>query len=303
MRPVLFIVGLVALYAQSITSHPTLLPLPFLTNDVDDAGLLSADLGLDPPNQFFTPVVGTADDPQPGALFPALDTDTSSSPSSSDNAEEALLSSQQVALDDEVGSLSASSPPLLLDNSQESRDPAGCDTGLKGKRETTGGAAGTSTYCPALYPSTNLIPPSAPAPAASAQKKNPEGQQQDEEKEEEEEEQHQGQEPQTNANAKPREPGSRGDLRLNPSDEPAHNPFGEKNKEPQCPPHYRYTVCGSIKFEHSTGASPLTVYDADLVINFGFGYGTVIRPGKLEKKYPTPPPPPPPPFFFFFFLN
>lgn len=234
------IVGLVALYAQSITSHPT---LPFSN---DDAGLSSADLVLDPANQFST--VGSTTNPPPGELFPAPDA------SSSEDAETPL--SQEVALndDDDDVSSSALAPPAPMD-SQESLDP-GCDKGSKGKRDTGGGGAGKS--CPAIFP-TNLSPPPA------AQKKNPEGQQQEQ------------QEP-TNAN--PREPGSTGDLQFTPSDEPVRSPFGEKDKEPQCPPHYRYTVCGIIQMRYSTGASPLTVYDADPVINSGFGYGMVVRPGK-----------------------
>lgn len=221
------IVGL-ALYAQTITSLPTL-------SSSNDAGL-SANLGLDP-NQFST--VGT----DPGALFPNLDA------SSSDDAE-ALLS-QQLALN--VGSLA--SAPLA---SQDYIDP-GCDKAPKGKRDT----GGAETSCPAYF--TNPSPPGA---AQEAPQKNTEGQQQ------------QNPAPQEPTNATPKKPGSRGDLRLTPSDGPVSNPFGEKDKDPQCPRQYKYTICGITEPRYSTLAAPITIYDADLVINSGFGFGMVVRPGK-----------------------
>lgn len=224
------IVGL-ALYAETITSLPT---LPS-SSDAE----LSAQLGLDL-NQFST--VGT----NTGALFPSLDT------SSSDDAE-ALLS-QQLALN--VGSLD-SAPPLA---SQNYVDP-GCDKGPKGKRDT----GGADTFCPAYFTNPN------PTPSGAAQErpqKNPEGQQQQNPPA-----------PQKPNNATPRKPGSRGDLQLTPSDL-IQNPFGEKDKDPQCPRQYKYTVCGMTEPRYSTLAAPLTIYDADLVINSGFGFGMVVRPGK-----------------------
>lgn len=216
----------------------------------NDAGL-SAHLGLDP-NQFSTV------DTDPGALFPSLD-------ASSSNEAEALLS-QQLALN--VGS-SASAPPLA---SQDYLDP-GCDKApksKKGKRDT----GGADTLCPA-YP-TNPSPSGA---AQEAPQKNPE---------EEQQQQQQNSAPQEPTNATPREPGSRGDLRLTPSDEPVRNPFGEKDKGPQCPRQYKYTVCGITEHRYINLVASLTIYDADLVINSGFGFGMVVRPGK-KKKSPPPP--------------
>lgn len=195
----------------------------------------------------------------PGALFPSLDT------SSSDDAE-ALLS-QQLTLN--VGSLDSASPLA----SQDYVDP-GCDKGPKGKRDT----GGVDTSCPAYF--TNPSPSGA---AQEAPQKNPEGQQQ------------QNSAPQQPTNATPRKPGSRGDLRLTPSDL-IQNPFGEKDKDPQCPRQYKYTVCGMTEPRYSTLSALLTIYDADLVINSGFGFGMVVRPGKkflfsvldLKKSLPLP---------------
>lgn len=230
------VVGL-ALYAQTITSLPTL-------PSSNDAGL-SAHLDLDA-NQFST--VGT--DPG-GALFPSLDE------SSSDDAE--TLLSQQLALN--VGS-SASTPPALA--SQNYPYLPGCDKAPKGKRDT--GGAETS-FCPA-YP-TNFSPSGA---AQEAPQKNPEGQQR----------QQQNSAPQEPTNAKPRKPGTRGNLRLTPSDEPVRNPFGEKNKDRQCPRQYKYTVCGISELRYLNLVASLTIHDADLVINSGFGFGMVVRSGKKK---------------------
>ncbi len=186
----------------------------------------------------------------PGALFPSLDA------SSSDDTE-ALLS-QQLALN--VGS-SSSAPPTA---SQDYLNP-GCDNAPKGKRDT--GEADTS--CPASF--TNPSPPGA---AQKAPPKNTEGQQQ------------QNPAPQEPTNATPKKPGSRGDLRLTPSDL-IQNPFGEKDKDPQCPRQYKYTVCGMTEPRYNNLAAPLTIYDADLVINSGFGFGMVVRPGKKNSFFPV----------------
>lgn len=218
------VVGL-ALFAQTITSLPTLL-------SSNDAGL-SSDLGLDP---YQLSTVST----DPGASS-NLDAPPS------DNSE--FLLSQPLALN--VDS-SASAPPAA---SQDHVDP-GCDKTPKDKRDT----GGAEQSCPAVF--TN---PSAGTAQEASPKKTPEGQQQA---------------PQGPTNQKPIEPGSRGDLRLTPSEEPVLNPFGEKDKEPQCPAPYRYTVCGVADTRFDAWEALYTVHDADLVINSGFGYGMVVRPGK-----------------------
>ena len=179
----------------------------------------------------------------PGASLSSLDAPPS------DDAE-ALLS-QQLALN--VGS-SASTPSA----SQDHVDPE-CDKAPKGKRDT----GGADTSCPAYF--TNPKPPGA---AQEAPKKTPEGQQQQ-----------QNSPPHGPINVKPLKPDSRGDLRLTPS-EPVHNPFGEQDKVPQCPGQYKYTVCGIADPRYDSWQSLFTIRDADLVINFGFGYGMVVRPGK-----------------------
>lgn len=188
--------------------------------------------------------------------LPTLDTDPGSSFSSldappSDDAE-ALLS-QQLALN--VGS-SASTPPL---SSQDHVDP-GCDKAPKGKRDT----GGADTYCPAY-----LTKPTPPGAAHETPKKSPEEQQQQ-----------QNSAPQGPINVTPVKPGNRGDLRLTPSDEPVRNPFGEQDKDPQCPEQYKYTVCGVADSRYDAWESLYTVHDVDLVINSGFGYGMVVHPGK-----------------------
>ena len=164
----------------------------------------------------------------------------------SDNSE--FLLSQQLALN--VDS-SASAPPAAI---QGHVDP-GCDKTPKGKRDT----GGADKSCPADF--TN---PSAGTAQEASPKKTPEGQQQD---------------PQRPTNVRPVEPGSRGDLRLTPSEEPVPNPFGEKGREPQCPSPYRYTVCGTAETRFDAWEALYTVQDADLVINSGFGYGMVVRQG------------------------
>lgn len=249
-------VGLIALLAQTATSLPT---LP--SSDDTTTGLLSADLGLlDPANQLST--FGT----DPVASFSSLDT----TPPPSDDAEEALPQSKHLALN--VGVSSASTPPASV-----SQDPIvvvdpGCEKApTKGKRDTGGGAAAADTSCPAPY----LTNPGA---AQDAPKKSQEGQEQNSA-------------PQGPIiKVKPIEPGSRGDLRLTPSDEVPRNPFGEKDKDPQCPKQYKYTICGLADPRYDAWASLFTVHDADLVINSGFGYGMLVRPGK-EKIL----------FFWFFF--
>lgn len=237
------VVGL-ALFAQTITSLPTL-------PSSDDTGL-SVDLGLDP-NQLST--LGT----DPGASFSSLDAPPS------DDAE-ALLS-QQLALN--VGSSASTPPPANEDHV----DP-GCDKAPKGKRDT----GGADTSCPAFF-----TKPTPPGAAQETPKKSPEGQQQQ-----------QNSAPQGPIKLTPIKPGNRGDLRLTPSDEPVRNPFGEQDKDPQCPEQYKYTVCGIADPRYDTWASLFTVHDVDLVINSGFGYGMVVRPGKkslffrpwLEKSPP-----------------
>lgn len=227
MLSLFFVVGL-ALFAQTITSLPTL-------PSSDDTGL-SEDLGLDP-NQFST--LGT----DPGASLSSLDAPPS------DDAE-ALLS-PQLALN--VGN-SASTPPPA---SQDHVDPE-CDKAPKGKRDT----GGADTSCPAYFTT-----PSPPGAAQEAPKKAPGGQQQ-----------------QGPMNVKPIEPDSRGDLRLTPS-EPVRNPFGEQDKVPQCPEQYKYTVCGIANLKYDTWESLFTIHDADLVINSGFGYGMIVRPGKKKNPF------------------
>lgn len=250
-------VGLIALFAQTATSLPTLSPS-------DDTSGPSVDLGLDSTNPLST--LGT----DPGASFSSLDT-----PPPSDDAD-ALLQSQQLALN--VGSSSATStpPPPASQDLVVVVDP-GCDMAPKGKRDTGGGGAAADTSCPAPY----LTNPSRPAGAASqeAPKKNQEGQERNSDP----------QGSQGPIKVKPIEPGSRGDLRLTPSDELPSNPFGEKDKDPQCPKQYKYTVCGLADLRYDAWANLYTVHDADLVINSGFGYGMVVRPGKRKS-------------LFFFFL-
>lgn len=226
------VVGL-ALFAQTITSFPTLPPS-------DDTGFSSVDLGLDP-NQLSTL----------GNVPP------------SDDAE-ALLS-QQLALD--VGSSASTAPPAIQDV-----DP-GCEKASKGKRDPGGGA---DTSCPASF--TNPSPPGA---ALEAPKKTPEGQGE----QQQQQQQQNSAPPRGPINVTPLKPGSRGDLRLSPSDEPARNPFGEQDKEPQCPEHYKYTVCGIADPRYDAWSSLFTIYDVDLVINSGFGYGMVVRPGIIKTPH------------------
>lgn len=223
-----------ALFAHTITSLPAL-------SSPDDAGLLSANLGLDS-NQLST--VGT----DPGSSFSSLDAPQS------DNLDAFL--SQPLALN--VDSL-ASAPPLA---SQITVDPA-CDKTPNSKRET----GGADTSCPALF-----INPRSPGTAQEASpKKIPEGQQQ----------QQPSSAPQGPTNVKPKKPGETGDMPINLSDEPIRIFFGGQDKDPQCPPPYKYTVCGIADRIDDNWWVPLhTIHDADLVINSGFDYGKVIRPGK-----------------------
>lgn len=215
------------------------------TSPLSNDAGLSAHRGLDP-NQFSTI------DSDAGALFPSLDA------SSSDDAE-ALLS-PQLALS--VGS-SASAPPLA---SQDLLD-RGCDKAPKAKGKRNTGGADTS-FCPAY-----LTNPVTPGAVQGAPQKKPEGQQQ------------QNFAPQEPKIATPRKPESRGDVRLTPSDEPVRNPFGEKDKDPQCPRRYKYTVCGISDLRYLNLVASLTIYDADLLINSGFGFGMVIRPGKQKTPF------------------
>lgn len=184
----------------------------------------------------------------PGALFPSLD-------SSSSFDAEALLS-PELALD----ASSSASDHLLA--SQDYLDP-GCDNTPKGKRET----GGAETSCPAYF-----INPGPPGAAQAVPRKSPKGEQQ------------RNPAPQKPTNVKPNSPESRGDLRLTPSD-PIQNPFGEKDKDPQCPRQYKYTVCGIIEPRYNNMAAQISIYDADLVINSGFGFGMVVRPGKKINSF------------------
>lgn len=246
-------VGLIALFAQTATSLPTF-------SSSDDLSGFSADLGLDPTNPLST--LGT----DPGASFSSLDT-----PPPSDYAE-ALLQSQQLALN--VGSSSATSTPPPPASQDLVVVDAGCDMAPKGKRGTGGGggAAAEDTSCPAPY----LANPSRPAGAASQEApiKNQEGQERNSA----------AQGSQRPRKVKPLEPGSRGDMRLTPSDAAPSNPFGEKDKDPQCPKQYKHTVCGLADPRYDAWQNLYTLHDADLVINSGFGYGMLVRPGK--RKFP-----------------
>lgn len=250
-------VGLIALLAQTATSLPTLSSF-----DDNTTGLLSADLGL-LTDQLST--LGT--DTGAEASFSSLDI-----PPPSDDAE-GLFQSQQLALN--VGSSPASNTPPPPPASQ---DPIvvvdlGCDNKAptKGKRNTGGGAAtAADTSCPAPPNLTNHSP--AGGAAQEAPKRNQEGREENSA-------------PQVHLKpikVKPIQPGSRGDLRLTPSDEVPSNPFGEKDKDPQCPKQYKYTVCGLADPRYDAWANLYTVHDADLVINSGFGYGMLVRPGKRK---------------------
>lgn len=176
----------------------------------------------------------------PGPSFSSLDTP------SSDNAE-ALLS-QQPALS--VDS-SASAPPPT---SQDDVSPD-CDKSSKGKRET----GGVETSCPA--PFTN----SSPGTTQQAPKTTPDGQK--------------NRAPNGQMITTPKKPGRQGDLRFTPEEEPLRNQFGQKEQDPQCPGHYKHAVCGIADSRYDSWGTLYSLFDADLVINYGFGHGKIIRPG------------------------
>lgn len=178
----------------------------------------------------------------PGVSFPSLDAPPSDNP-------EALVS-QQLALN--VDSSASAPPPASQDHVD-----SGCDKTSKRKRET----GGSETSCPADF--TN---PSA-GTTLQTPKKAPEGQQ--------------NPASQGPTNATPKKPEYKGDLRLTPSEESISNPFGEKDKDPQCPGQFKYTVCGIADPRYDTWEALFSLHDADLVINSGYGYGMVVRPGKF----------------------
>lgn len=134
-------------------------------------------------------------------------------------------------------------------------DP-GCNKTPKAKRET--GVVGTT--CPADF--TNSSP-----------KKTPEGQQQNSV-------------PQRPTNATPKKPGRKGDLRLTPSEEPFRNQYGSEEQDSKCPLQYKYTVCGIADLRYDTWGTLFTLSEADLVINYGFGHGMIVHPGKFFNFVP-----------------
>lgn len=166
-------------------------------------------------------------------------------------------SSQQLALNVD----SSASAPLPASQDQ------GCDKTPQGKRDT---GAPEDTVCPAI-----LTIPSPPGTAQeTSPKKTPEGQQQ------------QNSAPLRPTNASLKKPGRKGDLRLTP-EEPLRIPFGQEEQDSQCPPQYKYSVCGIEDGNYYTWGTLHTLIEADLVINFGFGSGLVIPPGKFISSFQT----------------